>query len=108
VPYNFFALKADTFPAMPSFLRAGICGQGTAYACPGQWVPIPHGKSLHITPTIPACPPRSVPARVCRERRSSHGRLAPTPIALKSAVTEPAGTLDPRVGDTELRHLPPP
>jgi hypothetical protein len=50
VPYNFFALKADTFPAMPSFLRAGICGQGTDYACPSSSVPIPHNNSLHITP----------------------------------------------------------
>jgi len=56
VPYNFFALKADTFPPMPSYLRAGICGQGTDYACPSQWVPIPHGKSLHIGPDDPRLP----------------------------------------------------
>ena len=56
VPYNFFALKADTFPAMPSFLRAGICGQGTDYACPSGSVPIPHGKSLHVGPDDPRLP----------------------------------------------------
>ena len=56
VPYNFFALKADTFPPMPSFLRAGICGQGTDYACPSGSVPIPHGTSLHITPDDPRLP----------------------------------------------------
>jgi hypothetical protein len=55
-PYNFFALKADTFPAMPSFLRAGICGQGTDYACPSGSVPIPHGSSLHVTPDDPRLP----------------------------------------------------
>jgi uncharacterized protein DUF5135 len=56
VPYNFFALKADTFPPMPSFLRAGICGQGTDYACPSGSVPIPHGRSLHIGPDDPRLP----------------------------------------------------
>ncbi len=56
VPYNFFALKADTFPAMPSFLRAGICGQGTDYACPSGSVPIPHGTSLHLGPDDPRLP----------------------------------------------------
>ena len=56
VPYNFFALKADTFPPMPSFLRAGICGQGTDYACPSGSVPIPHGRSLHIAPDDPGLP----------------------------------------------------
>jgi hypothetical protein len=56
VPYNFFALKADTFPAMPSFLRAGICGEGTDYACPSGSVPIPHHNSLHITPDDPRLP----------------------------------------------------
>ena len=56
VPYNFFALKADTFPAMPSFLRAGICGEGTDYACPSDSVPIPHDNSLHIRPDDPRLP----------------------------------------------------
>ena len=56
VPYNFFALKADTFPPMPSFLRAGICGQGTDYACPSGAVPIPHGRSLHVAPDDPRLP----------------------------------------------------
>jgi hypothetical protein len=56
VPYNFFALKADTFPPMPSFLRAGICGQGTGYACPSGSVPIPHGNSLHVGPDDPRLP----------------------------------------------------
>lgn len=56
VPYNFFALKADTFPPMPSYLRAGICGQGTDYACPSGSVPIPHGRSLHIRPDDPRLP----------------------------------------------------
>jgi hypothetical protein len=57
VPYNFFALKADTFPPLPSYLRAGICGQGTGYACPSDSVPIPHGKSLHVAPDDPRLPP---------------------------------------------------
>ena len=56
VPYNFFALKADTSPPMPSFLRAGICGQGTDYACPSGSVPIPHGRSLHVGPDDPRLP----------------------------------------------------
>jgi hypothetical protein len=57
VPYNFFALKADTFPPMPSFLRAGICGQGTDYACPSEHVPIPRRGSLHVGPDDPGLPP---------------------------------------------------
>ena len=56
VPYNFFALKADTFPALPSFLRANICGDGTDYACPSEYVPLPRRSSLHITPDDPRLP----------------------------------------------------
>ena len=68
VPYNFFALKADTFPPMPSFLRAGICGEGTDYACPSGSVPIPHNNSLHIRPDDPR-----LPADV-RARQGLYGR----------------------------------
>jgi hypothetical protein len=56
VPYNYFALKVDSFPPMPSYLLTGICGPGTGYACPSQNVPIPHGGSLHITPEDPRLP----------------------------------------------------
>lgn len=56
VPYNWFALKADTFPALPSYMRAGICGKGTDYACPSEFVPIPSQTSLHIRPDDPDLP----------------------------------------------------
>lgn len=57
VPFSWFiALRVDTFPAMPSYMRAGMCGEGTAYACPGRYVPIPSRTSLHITPDDPRLP----------------------------------------------------
>jgi Spirocyclase AveC-like len=59
VPYNVFAIQADTIPAYPSYLRTEICGNGTAYACPSrEWVPIPRrGGKLFITPDDPRLPP---------------------------------------------------
>ena len=57
VPYSYFAIKADTFPAMPSYLRANICGDGTDYACPSKnHVPMPSRSSLHIGPDDPGLP----------------------------------------------------
>jgi hypothetical protein len=55
-PYNAFAVKADTWPAMPSYMRVGICGEGTDYACPSRLVPIPSRTSLHVTPDDPRLP----------------------------------------------------
>jgi len=59
LPYNWMAMKADTFPAMPSYHRAGICGAGTDYACPSQYVPVPSRDSLHITPDDPRLPAKA-------------------------------------------------
>jgi hypothetical protein len=58
LPYNLFAIHADTFPAYPSYLRTGICGAGTSYACPSrEWVPIPQrGGALFIAPDDPRLP----------------------------------------------------
>jgi hypothetical protein len=33
LPYNMFALQDDTFAPLPSYLRAGMCGNGTPDAC---------------------------------------------------------------------------
>jgi hypothetical protein len=56
-PFNAMALKADTWPAMPSYMRAGICGTGTDYACPSnEFVPVPSRTSLHVTPDDPRLP----------------------------------------------------
>lgn len=58
LPYNLFAIHADTFPAYPSYLRTQVCGEGTDYACPSrQWVPIPRrdGK-LFVRPDDPRLP----------------------------------------------------
>lgn len=59
LPYNVFAVRADTFPAYPSYMRTEICGSGTAYACPSrEWVPIPQrGGKLFIGPDDPRLPP---------------------------------------------------
>jgi len=50
LPLQYVALKADTFPALASYLRAGTCGRGTDYACPSGAVPIPSRGSLHVAP----------------------------------------------------------
>ncbi len=41
VGFNWFALHVDQAPQYPSHLRAGICGPGTGYDCPGPTRPIP-------------------------------------------------------------------
>lgn len=56
LPLQYIALKADTFPALPSYIRAGTCGTGTGYACPSGAVPIPSRGSLHVAPDDPRLP----------------------------------------------------
>lgn len=58
LPYNLFVIHSDTFPAYPSYMRAQMCGEGTAYACPSrEWVPIPHqDNKLFIGPDDPRLP----------------------------------------------------
>lgn len=55
-PYNAMAVQADTWPAMPSYMRAGMCGDGTDTACPSEYVPIPSRNSLKIGPDDPRLP----------------------------------------------------
>ena len=57
VPFNWFTLKADSYPKMSSYLRYDICGQGTPYACPSREVPIPSKTSLAIGPDDPRLSP---------------------------------------------------
>ena len=45
IAFSWFALHVDQTPAYPSYRRAGICGPGTAYDCPGPSVPIPLPQS---------------------------------------------------------------
>lgn len=40
IPIQFFALNVDKMPAHPTYLRSGLCGDDTAYPCPGPDVPI--------------------------------------------------------------------
>lgn len=58
VPYNALVIQADTAPGYPSYMRNGICGEGTQYACPSrQWVPIPRvGTQLYVRPDDPRLP----------------------------------------------------
>lgn len=58
LPYNLFAMRADTAPAYPSYLRNQICGEGTQYACPSyDWVPIPQrGSRIFVGPQDPRLP----------------------------------------------------
>lgn len=50
LPWQVFAMKARTAPAFPSYLRAGICGDNTNYACPSEFVPVPRRGSVEIGP----------------------------------------------------------
>lgn len=52
-PFNWFSLKADSYPQTSSYLRYEVCGKGTPYACPSREVPIPSKKSLAIGPDDP-------------------------------------------------------
>jgi hypothetical protein len=56
LPYQIMPLSTEKFPPLPSYLRAGICGEGTTYACPSKYVPIPTRGSLHIRPDDPRLP----------------------------------------------------
>ena len=41
IPMQWFGTHGDPWPALPSYLRNGICGEGTALACPGPGEAIP-------------------------------------------------------------------
>lgn len=57
VPFNLaVALQAETGPGLPSYMRDGVCGEGTTYACPSEYVPIPGRDSLHVGPDDPLLP----------------------------------------------------
>lgn len=60
-PYNVLATQADAFPSYPSYMRAGICGEGSEYACPDKLhVPIPRvGGQIYVRPDDPRLPPES-------------------------------------------------
>lgn len=65
LPFEMFAMSATEYSPQPSYMRAGICGDGTAYACPNSAVPVPRRNSLHIAPDDPR-----LPERVRAEQRS--------------------------------------
>ena len=51
VPMNLFvAMQPGTAPTLPSYLRTTVCGEGTNYACPSRYVPVPGPESAHIAP----------------------------------------------------------
>lgn len=52
-PFNWFTLKADSYPQTSSYLRYEVCGTGTPHACPSREVPIPSKTSLAIAPDDP-------------------------------------------------------
>lgn len=56
VPWNIFALHIDTHTPMPSYMRHGVCGKGTPYACPSPSVPIATKGSIPIGPEDPRLP----------------------------------------------------
>lgn len=61
VPVALFALHSDPFPKdyeHRSYLTDGYCGTGTQYACPGNDIPIPRGKSAHVGPDGQLVPAR--------------------------------------------------
>jgi hypothetical protein len=52
VPMNIIGLHVDETPRdYPTYLRNGLCGEGTPYACPGPDVPIPlRGSDVSVPP----------------------------------------------------------
>lgn len=57
IPIQFFAMHGSDFPKnMPSYLMAGVCGEGTAYDCPGATTPIPKFHSPTNRIVLPATP----------------------------------------------------
>ena len=53
VPFAWFSLHAGRWPAdfdNRSYLRDGMCGAGTTYACPGPDIPINRPGSVHVGP----------------------------------------------------------
>jgi hypothetical protein len=40
IPIQFFALNVDKMPEHPTYMRSGLCGEGTPYPCPGPEVPV--------------------------------------------------------------------
>jgi hypothetical protein len=57
VPWNAFALHIDTSAPMPSYMRHGVCGEGTVRACPTPFLPIQTKSSIPISPDDPSLPP---------------------------------------------------
>lgn len=58
-PFNWFTMKADSYPAMSSYMLFEVCGTGTPHACPSQEVPVPKKGSLAIGPEDPRLSPRA-------------------------------------------------
>jgi hypothetical protein len=56
IPYALFTMKVDTWAPTPSYMRAGVCGDGTAYACANDLVPIPDRNSISVSPDDPRLP----------------------------------------------------
>ncbi|MFT5211641.1 MAG: hypothetical protein ACI9CE_003382 [Flavobacterium sp.] len=52
-PFNWFTMKADSYPQTSSYIRFEVCGKGTPYACPSREVPVPSKTSLAIGPEDP-------------------------------------------------------
>lgn len=53
IPYQVFALHADTWPKQiqtRSYFTHGMCGPGTEYACSSPRVPVPRPNSAHLGP----------------------------------------------------------
>ena len=56
LPWNLFAMKIDTHTPMPSYMRHEVCGKGTAYVCPSEYVPMQTRTSIPIGPDDPRLP----------------------------------------------------
>jgi hypothetical protein len=60
-----FLLNADSWPAdiqSRSYFTAGMCGDGTDYACWGPGVPLPRVGAPHLDPDGRLVPGTSEPA----------------------------------------------
>lgn len=51
---------ADQWAQEPAYMRSGVCGWGTKYACPSKYVPVANKSSVPVPPDDPRLPPAAL------------------------------------------------
>lgn len=66
LPYQWFAVKVDSFPPLASYNRAGVCGKGTERACPDGSFGLPTrnmAQEFVVRPNDPRLSPAALRAQ---------------------------------------------